>query len=109
MRHIRGSLTFLGSVFPKSSAPPWLDCLDYAARVEYLGIGIDGNRNVGFPIEGVKLSEAIVKTVACEASRSSSKNMQNYVKKLAKACQMYGGRECAMLKIKKMCNRGAER
>lgn len=79
--------------------PPWWDCYEFAARVEYLGIGIYGSqRSKTAPeCDASELAEAL-KTVTDEGNLNG-KRMRERAKKLAETCNAYGGRITAANKI----------
>ncbi|RDW90305.1 glycosyltransferase [Aspergillus mulundensis] len=63
--HHGGSNSFheaLAAGVPQVVCPVWLDTYDFAARVEYLGVGVRGNKKAAPHLEGEELGTAI-----CEA------------------------------------------
>lgn len=46
----------------------WYDTYDFATRVEWLGIGVWGNRSVAPRVDGTELGEALVRVVASDES-----------------------------------------
>lgn len=46
----------------------WYDTYDFATRVEWLGIGVWGNRSVAPRVDGIELGEALVRVVASDES-----------------------------------------
>ncbi len=80
---------------PQVICPLWLDCIDYAARVEYLGIGIDGNKKVGFPIEANEVANAVIRVLIEHIGGDefdTPKCMKVRARALAEASKRYGGR-----------------
>lgn len=84
---------------PQVICPLWLDCLDYAARVEWLGIGIDANRKVGYPIEAVELGLAMAKVVGHPGHFALSDSMCARAREIAESSQRYGGSRAAADKV----------
>ena len=82
--------------------PAWFDTYEFAARVEYLGIGIYGSKKSKSAPEadGAELGEALLAvTTDSEASRA----MKKKAKDLAKLSNAYGGRSKAASKILEKC------
>jgi hypothetical protein len=84
---------------PHIVLPPWWDCYEFAARVEYLGIGIYGSRKskTAPECDASELAEAL-KTLTDEGN-ANGKQMRERAKKLAETCNAYGGRATAANKI----------
>lgn len=84
---------------PHIVLPPWWDCYEFAARVEYLGIGIYGSRKskTAPECDASELAEAL-KTLTDEGN-AKGKQMRERAKKLAETCNAYGGRAAAANKI----------
>lgn len=49
---------------PQVVLPVWFDTYDFAARVEYLGIGVYGNRNTAPAVSGIELGCALNRVLA---------------------------------------------
>lgn len=81
---------------PQVVLPCWLDTLDFANRVEWLGIGFYGSRNAAPSVEAEELSQALLKVLGNnpEASR-----MRERARELAIASARPGGRRKACEKI----------
>lgn len=89
---------------PQVICPLWLDCLDYAARVEWLGIGIDANRKVGYPIEATELGMAMAEVVGHPDHFASSDRMRARARDLAMLSRKYGGSRTAADKVLEILN-----
>ena len=76
---------------PQVICPLWLDCLDYAARAEWLGVGIDANRKVGYPIEAAELGMAMAKVVGYPGHFASLDGMRARARELAGSSRRLGG------------------
>ncbi|KAI4847252.1 UDP-glucoronosyl and UDP-glucosyl transferase family protein [Aureobasidium sp. EXF-8845] len=66
MVHHGGSNSYHEAIFagvPQVVLPVWIDTYDFAIRVEYLGIGVWGNRVAAPHAEGLELGQALVKVV----------------------------------------------
>lgn len=81
----------------------WYDTFDYATRVEYLGIGTYGNREIGknyvinsdtqsppILVDGKEFGVALLKTVGKDKDDASP--MRAKAAELAKICQQKSGR-----------------
>lgn len=81
---------------PQVVLPCWLDTLEFANRVEWLGIGVYGSRSATPSVEGQELSQALMKVLGngIEAARIKQK-----AKKLADISGKVGGRKKAFEKI----------
>lgn len=84
---------------PQVICPLWLDCLDYAARVEWLGIGTDANRKVGYPVEAAELGLAMAKVVGHPGNSALSESMRAKARELAESSRRYGGSVAAADKV----------
>jgi UDP:flavonoid glycosyltransferase YjiC (YdhE family) len=84
---------------PHIVLPPWWDCYEFAARVEYLGIGIYGSRKskTAPECDAVELAEAL--QTLTDVGNPKGKQMHERAKKLAVTCNAYGGRVTAANKI----------
>ena len=74
----------------------WLDTLEFANRVEWLGIGVNGSRNAAPSVEGRELSEALLKVVV---GGSEAARMKQKAKDLADISGRAGGRKKACERI----------
>ncbi|KAF7541495.1 hypothetical protein G7054_g581 [Neopestalotiopsis clavispora] len=81
----------------------WYDTFDYATRVEYLGIGVYGNRHKGHScvidnenyvapnlIDGEEFGAALLKTIGREKGDADA--MRQKAKQLGEVCRKSGGR-----------------
>lgn len=84
---------------PQVVCPLWLDCLDYAARVEWLGIGRDANRKVGYPIEANELGMAMASVVGYQGHFALSDGMRERARGLAVSSRKHGGSGAAAEKV----------
>ena len=89
---------------PQVICPLWLDCLDYAAPVEWLGVGIDANREVGYPIEAAELGMAMAKVVGYPGHFASSDCMRARARELAESSRRLGGNGTAADKVLEILN-----
>ncbi|KUJ12323.1 UDP-Glycosyltransferase/glycogen phosphorylase [Mollisia scopiformis] len=97
--HHGGSNSFheaLSAGVPQVILPCWLDTLDFANRVEWLGIGVYGSRNAAPSVEADELSQALLKALGNdhEATR-----MREKAKELAMISARPGGRRKACEEI----------
>ena len=67
-----------------------------AVRVEYLGIGIYGNRNVAPDIEAVEFGTAVARLVR---PGKESEGFRTRAKVVAEACRKAGGKKAAVDKL----------
>jgi hypothetical protein len=67
-----------------------------AARVEYLGIGIYGNKNVAPDIEAVEFGAAVARLVL---PGKESEGFRTRAKAVAEACRNAGGKRAAVDKL----------
>jgi UDP:flavonoid glycosyltransferase YjiC (YdhE family) len=81
---------------PQVVIPCWLDTLEFANRVEWLGIGVYGSRSATPSVEGQELSQALLKVLGdgVEATQTKEK-----AKQLAAVSGKVGGRKAAFDKI----------
>lgn len=77
--------------------PMWWDCFDFAARAEYLGIGVWGNRKAGFEFGVEELSRSIIEVADQRAEKG--KLIAQKAKKLGFVMGYYRGRGAAAEKI----------
>ena len=76
--------------------PCWLDTLEFANRVEWLGIGVYGSRSAAPSVESQELSRALMRVLSdgIEATK-----IRQQAKKLSDISQRVGGRKKAYEKI----------
>ncbi len=81
---------------PQIILPCWLDTLDFANRVEWLGVGVWGSRTAAPSVEAEELSKALLKVLgpSTEASR-----MKEKARELATTSARPGGRKKACEKL----------
>ena len=84
---------------PQVICPLWLDFLDYAARVEWFGIGVDANRGVGYPIEASELGLAMAKVVGHPGHFTLSNSVRARARELAESSRRHGGSGGAANKV----------
>lgn len=89
---------------PQVVCPLWLDCLDYAARVEWLGIGRDANRKVGYPVEARELGMAMATVVGWPGHSALSEGMRERARELAVESRKYGGSGKAAERVLEILN-----
>ena len=89
---------------PQVICPLWLDCLDYAARVEWLGIGIDANRKIGYPVEARELGLAMATAVGYPGYFALSDSMHERARELAESSRKHGGSGAAAEKVLEILN-----
>ncbi|KAL2069622.1 hypothetical protein VTL71DRAFT_14301 [Oculimacula yallundae] len=97
--HHGGSNSFheaLSAGVPQIVLPCWLDTLDFANKVEWLGIGVYGSKLSAPSVEAWELSRAFLKVLGDgeEASQLAIK-----ARELAEICGRVGGRKKACEKI----------
>lgn len=80
--------------------PVWIDTYDFAIRVEYLGIGVWGNRLAAPSSEGLELGKALVQVVDGDDSAA----MLAKAKQIAVPFQKKPGRRVAYEKILEILN-----
>lgn len=93
----------------------WYDTFDYATRVEYLGIGVYGNRNVGRNcvvtdnenyvspnlIDGQEFGAALLKTVG--KRKGDADDIRRRAQQLGDTCRKSGGRVDSARIITDLC------
>ncbi|PVH87699.1 glycosyltransferase family 1 protein [Cadophora sp. DSE1049] len=97
--HHGGSNSFheaLSGGVPQIVLPCWLDTLDFANKVEWLGIGVHGSRNTAPSVEAWELSQAFLKVL--DNSEEPSR-MALRARELADISGKVGGRKRACEKI----------
>ena len=78
----------------------WLDTYDFAVRVEWLGIGVYGNRSVAPEVDSHELAKAITSVISQRESWRGS--IYEKADRLAKICQKNDGRRVACERIMDM-------
>jgi len=97
--HHGGSNSFheaLSAGTPQVILPCWFDTLDFANRVEWLGIGVHGSRCAAPSVESGELSRALYKVLGDSAEAAG---MKKKAKALADIVGKVGGRKKACEKI----------
>jgi UDP:flavonoid glycosyltransferase YjiC (YdhE family) len=74
--------------------PVWWDTYEYAARAEWLGIGVRGNKGVAPGVEGVQFGNALKQAVQDDCIRSKARQ-------LGEVCRKQEGRVRAAEEIAK--------
>jgi len=85
---------------PQVVLPVWIDTYDFAIRVEYLGIGVWGNRVAAPYAEGAELGGALVQVV----DGSDSAAMLAKARQIAVPFQERPGRHVAYEKVVAILN-----
>lgn len=67
LRFLFADVVFRAGV-PHVALPIWFDTYDFATRVEWLGIGVWGNKSAAPQIDGAELGRALVRAVASDES-----------------------------------------
>ncbi|KAL2832900.1 hypothetical protein BDW59DRAFT_180514 [Aspergillus cavernicola] len=73
---------------PQVILPTWFDTYDFAARVEYLGVGVWGNKSTAPTIKGPELGEALIRVLHSETSSAMRKKAKSIALKLAMASEI---------------------
>lgn len=73
---------------PQVILPQWFDTYDCPARVEWLGIGLHGSRNVAPKINGSELSSALLRVI-------KDKDIQRRARVIGDLCKTTEGRVLA--------------
>jgi hypothetical protein len=94
----------------------WYDTFDYATRVEYLGIGVYGNRAAGhncvvdnenyqapLMVDGKEFGQSLLKAVGQVKGERSADIMRKKAAHLGEVCRKSGGRAEAARVITKLC------
>lgn len=79
----------------------WIDTYDFAIRVEYLGIGVWGNRVAAPYVEGPELGKALLQVVGGDDSAA----MLAKARQIAVPFQQQPGRHVAYEKVVDILNR----
>ncbi|KAI0187301.1 hypothetical protein EV127DRAFT_344776 [Xylaria flabelliformis] len=92
----------------------WYDTFDYATRVEYLGIGVYGNREIGYSctvdnenyvapnlVDGEEFGAALLKTVG--KKRGDNDLMRKKAAQIGEVCRKSGGRVESARIITELC------
>jgi hypothetical protein len=84
---------------PQIVLPCWLDTLEFANRVEYLGIGVYGSRTAAPRVDAWELSRALMRVLG---DGDEAVKMNQKAKELAEICGKVGGRAKAAQKVIKI-------
>jgi UDP:flavonoid glycosyltransferase YjiC (YdhE family) len=76
---------------PQVLLPAWYDCYDYATRVEYLGIGIYGNKKVAPNVEKEEFANAVLRVIGEKKGVETQFSVK--AKELGVVCRKSGGRK----------------
>lgn len=90
------SLTSKSTGVPQVILPWWLDTIDFANRVEWLGIGLHGTRKAAPSVNSGELSRALLKVLG---DNPDAIRMQKIARELAEVTGRIGGRKRACEKI----------
>ena len=88
--------TFCSVGLPQIILAQWYDLYNMAVRVEYLGIGIYGNKRVVPGIEAVEFGAVVARLVG---SGKESGEFKARAKTVAEACRNAGGKRRAVDKL----------
>lgn len=96
--------SFVGSVLilryrtgvPQIVMAQWHDTYEYAAKIEYLGIGVYGNKSCAPDLDGQEFEVAATK---CVGINEISRKIQERANELGRLCQRNIGTEVAVEKI----------
>ncbi|KAK0220219.1 hypothetical protein IW262DRAFT_1383384 [Armillaria fumosa] len=89
---------------PQIILPAWYDCYEYAARIEWLGVGIHGNKSAGSGIEAVELGRALTRIVG---DGDEAERFRAVAKELGEDTRRYSGRVMACDKLLEFASRQA--
>lgn len=94
----------IGPLFHSAGLPQvilaqWYDLYEMAARVEYLGIGIYGNKSVAPGIEALEFGTAVARLVR---PGKELEGFRTRAKVVAEACRKAGGKKTAVDKLMKI-------
>ncbi|RDW80324.1 hypothetical protein BP5796_05022 [Coleophoma crateriformis] len=84
---------------PQIIVAQWHDTYEYAAKVEYLGIGVYGNKTCAPDLYRREFGEALV---LCTGSSKSSKEIQERANALGLVSQKRSGRKLAVAKLREI-------
>jgi 2-acylglycerol O-acyltransferase 1 len=76
---------------PQILLPAWYDCYDYATRVEYLGIGIYGNKKVAPDVDKEEFANAVLRVIGAHKGEETRFSVK--AKELGVVCRRSGGRK----------------
>lgn len=94
--------TFCSAGLPQIILAQWYDLYDMAVRVEYLGIGIYGNKRVAPGIEAVEFGTAVARLVG---AGKESGEFRARAKAVAEACRNAGGKRRVVDKLTEIVDR----
>ena len=95
-----------GAGVPHVALPLWYDCYDFAARVEYLGIGIRANHRNAPRVDAEEFGLAL-RTIVDDNS-AKGRMICKRAKVLGEVCRKAGGRVAACDKIVQLAHRWSE-
>lgn len=75
---------------PQIVLPAWFDCYDFAARAEYLGIGLWANRNSAPRVSGAELGDALLTILG--SGGEGNDGFARKAEELSEKVRRYGGR-----------------
>ena len=81
---------------PQIILAQWFDLYDMAVRVEYLGIGIYGNKKVAPGIEAVEFGAAVARLLR---PGKELEGFRTRAKTVAEACRKAGGKKAVVDKL----------
>jgi UDP:flavonoid glycosyltransferase YjiC (YdhE family) len=90
---------FYSAGIPQIILAQWYDLYDMAARAEYRGIGIYGNKKVAPDIEAVEFGAAVARLVR---PGKESEGFRMRAKVVGEVCRESGGKRAAVDKILEM-------
>ena len=77
----------------------WVDLYDYAARVEWLGVGIWGNKATAPNLTSEELSDAFLKVIG---SDEAARSIRDRAKQLGDLFKSKSGQVCAAEELVKL-------
>jgi len=89
-------LTSNSTGVPQVVVPCWLDTIDFANRVEWLGIGVHGSRRAAPSVKSEELSSALLRVLG---DTPNANRMKEKARELAEITGRIGGRSKACEKI----------
>ncbi|KAI9746285.1 MAG: hypothetical protein M1835_002450 [Candelina submexicana] len=85
----------IGAGVPQVILPMWLDLYDFAERVEYLGVGLMGNRRAAPTVDPKELSDVLLSVIGQEGKEERANSIRDRARFLAKITEQKGGRKLA--------------
>ncbi|WVQ85731.1 hypothetical protein IAT38_007898 [Cryptococcus sp. DSM 104549] len=83
----------LGTGTPQIILPAWFDCYDFAARVEYLGNGVWGNKRSAPGVATDELVSAFLKVIGSSADSPAAVRIRDRAQELGRLVTRDGTRE----------------